>query len=1615
MAKRAGRRCLAAFLALILVLGTVGPIQVFAAEETVSAPDAAVSTTAAEPMVTTYDEFLASLKVLEDYADTYAAANQKTPLALVLNFIRTGVARYNEGLWVEAAGAEETAFVNYVAQQDAANHTNAMGLRNLPEDGFTAPNGQSVEFEHMFGAMDMGYHTPANADMGSWAGDVVDLMECGYNLGVPADTIDAKADYIRTNYLGVSLGTPHSFNSQDIYADLDAFYFLKKIPEITKLSSILEPYFQSITDVDRAAFFVNHRFPGSVTKESVRAALFDVYSKDGKVALLEAARNLDTETELRMSTCYAFADYIFALADGKLKPVDPVDPEPPTPPTPPEPEKPENNPFYEVFFSHHSTLAPGVEQDIKKAMTADDKQIVYYIATADITRDDVDIYANYNNNDGSKWEFSTVMEQVAAAKAKHSNPNDAAHYIENYTPVVSTNADFYNMSTAEPTMLVIEGIVHKEYCGKGNFFGILKDGTPVIGGQETWDANVGNIRDAVGGSVYLVKDGKIAVDPEKHNPNARASRTCVGITADHKVVLMVLDGRQEPFSAGATVQELAQIMLDAGCVTAINLDGGGSTTYVAKQEGENEVRVVNRPSDGNPRAVASSLLVVSHGTPTNEFDHAAISTEYEYLTAGSKLPVSYIGVSSSGNEATVPMGAVLQSADDSIGTVSEITVEGVTKYVFTAKTLGDTELQLVSADGTILGRKTVHVVNADGVKFGKSMITAIYGKSVSLPIALTYNGNLVAANGGEVRFELSAPAAGSFDGFTFTAAGETCGIRTTKVKAILCSDETKTATAKINLYKDGEAAFNFDTADNVADSATPAKLAWNRNVSNGKLGDITEEEPVPVYHLVDPKQGMSLSYVFALDMNSLAIPPNIQQALPILAEFLGVKLDDVTAWELLMMLAERVSPSSQVKVTIQMDPALEFDLSDLRINCECFEVTSASVDENNTATILCNWIKRTGPMESSSVNPICTLSGIKIKPKADAPFDAKNQLDVTLSGGIHYDARVRSSQAFNIAGSQLGQKFGLYQYDNTANLVNDKGAGFESDHCTFTDHFVLDNTVLNGWVQIGEREGEMAYYVDNVRKTNCIEKLPAQDGSADAFYYEFDALGVCRGKYTGFMESPEGLRYAINGVLKTGWRLITDETDGKDYNYYFDPKTGLGVDGKKTIDGFRYVFENKRLVKGDLRLNTYTYDKNDPRYGKPVYQYRWAGLWVALEWVNVDGKTIYFDHMGWAMTNVFRTYNEYKFYVADAKGAVQTNLTGLYDYTHKDGTVKTYYCVQGELQSAPGLVLIDGYYYYFASDSAAVKNCDYWPTLTNGLVPENRCYHFDEQGRMTNPPEKPDPDQPDVPVKNGLVEENGNLYYYVDGVLTGAGLIKIGEDYYYISTSTCAAVCNRTYWVTKTNDLLPAGPYAFGPDGKMLNRPVDPTPDPGPDPEPEPPVPPVPEEKNGIVEVNGKLYYYEHNEIVPAGLVKIGEDYYYARTSTGEIVTNREYWVSKTNDLLPAGPYAFGPDGKMINPPVAPTPDPGPDPEPEPPAPPVPEEKNGIVEENGKLYYYEHNEIVPAGLVKIGEDYYYARTSSGEIVTNREYWVSKTNDLLPAGPYQFGPDGKMMSPPTVAQ
>ena len=966
-----------------------------------------------ETLVTDYSVFLSALQQLEQYADTYVREHAgEESVALVINFIRTGVEKYNSGTWNTFCGEEKTAFTAFVAEQDALNGTNAMCLKDLGL--FTVPNGNEVEFSHMFGCMDMAYHTgnQATADLGSWAGDLCDLVQLSQNYGVTG-TVEEMAEQIRTDNEHLFLydnPKAHSFGQKDLYGDLDAFYILSRLGEGKSVSSIMKSYFtKDLNDSFRAAYFLEHRLGGANTKTDIRSAVFEIYSGNEGIRTLEGTYlENGVNPDIRKACCYAFADYLYLTAQDRL-----------------------DNPYYTVFSSEKSNIAPGVTQEIKMAMSADNKQMVYYLATADVARSDVSVYANYGDNDGSTWKMARVSDQVAAAQAKHSNPDDAANYIPNYNAVASVNADFYNMSNgAVSGTLIMEGV---EYHGitSSNFFGILKDGTPVIGGKDVWNACHDQLQEAVGASIWLVKNGKIAVTATSNYYNNRASRTAVGITYDGKVVLMVLDGRQEPWSCGGSSIEIAQIMLDAGCVQAVNLDGGGSTTYVAKPEGAENPLVINRPSDGFERSVSSSLLVVSTAKPSNVFDHAVVSADYDYLTVGTELEIDARGVTATGGAIDLPEGAALQVSDESVGTLNG--------DVFTANALGDVQLQVVSADGAVLGSKLLHVVQPTELKFTRDSLNVVYGEPETMPLEATYDGKLVKINpndvafgylkislqsignieGGDVnttRTELvfDYPEAGSMSGFDFTG-NEAGGVRTLTVGAVLATklnefQSTVTsefmtayqkaladgftnqqaqliaeevavnkaletaASIKLYLYSADEANFDFSQ-----ETGSDGLLHWKREVSNSRY-----QREINMYYRLDPAEPMVTSYTFAVDMSKMPIPEKLTGLLYMLP---GGDQEGRTAWSFLLQLAERISPLTNVTVDIHIPDGFDVDYSDLKIVNEYFDLTSIKY-QDNTLKLTANFKLQTEPINPTTANPLCVLSGIKLTPTAEAAWDA---------------------------------------------------------------------------------------------------------------------------------------------------------------------------------------------------------------------------------------------------------------------------------------------------------------------------------------------------------------------------------------------------------------------------------------------------------------------------------------------------------------------------------------------------------------------------------------------------------------------------------------------------
>ena len=1329
--------------------------------------------------VTNYSDFLAKFKQLEEYALAYENQSRYDSGELMLNFVRTGVERYRGGNWDTLAGVEITAFTTFVEEQDAANGTSVMDLRDIVTNDFKLPNGNPADFGHMFGTMNISYITTSNktADLSGWAGDICDLLDYCVRVGnVPAGSIDEMTAYILEHCFGVDASDAYGWD--DFYGDMDGYYFVTEYNAGKgSFSELMEEYYTAdLDDSDRAAYFLNSRFPGKFSREDVRNAVFDTYRTNVGLQVLEADRGLGNYADLRKAACFAFADYLFSKADGRLNSgVGGGDQGGTNGPA---------NGLFTVFDSSSSILAPGVKQEIEYAITADGKQMVYYLATVDVTRDDLTIMANYNKNDPSKgWAMQRVEDQVNAMVNNHK-------HIANFKPIVAINGDGFNTVTGEPGgLLVMEGIEWHSVDHDG-FFAILADGTAMIGSQAEYAAYKDQIQEAIGGfGAILVKDGVVIPKGD----STRASRTAIGIKADGSVVMMVMDGRQEPFSCGGTMAEIAQVMYEAGCVNAVNLDGGGSTTFLAKPEGADKIQLVNRPSDGYARSVSTSLVAVSTAVPSEAFERAIISSDYDYLTIGSELKLFAKGVNNIGSSAVVPTEAIWSVSDSTIGSVS---ADGT----FVAKANGEVIVNLMLGD-KVVGSKKLTVVVPDTIGLEDGKMIAVFDELTPIPLKAYYNDNPVLFNvddvllvpviyvGGEDEYEVLDESAAEIIGLNFIGKGEK-GIRNIYIGYQLVANEEIFGFDLVNMYRKDEAVFDFDNV-----TAGNRTLAWTRNVTNAITFDGM------TYSIEDVEAPISVDYTFALDMKSIEIPERLADIVYMLP---GSDTGTQTAFDYLLQLAERVCVLTEVKIIVQFDKNFDVDISNLKIVNDYFALKSASVDKNNVLTMACNWIDQTQPIDPATANPNCIMTGIKVTTKEDAKW-IDNEIVVMNVGNVSYDIYLRASSLYAFAQDlEYQQKFGLYPYvtDETGwEGGEERGAHFASTYADLEDSFILENAPRQGWFYL---DSQYLYYVNGIALTGT-HYLPSIENPEIKRFYKFDENGTLVSPATGIVEVDGDRYYSINGEMQTGWLSSYDE-NGNPVDYYFDPETGKGVTGVQTIAGYTYTFTDYILTRGDL-----VRDANGVRY-------RWAGHWVHGQWFQVDGNW-YCVKKGYgkpgdyyALTGYVQIFTRdavdpskgWQWHLFDENGVFQEHFTGIYENNGRYPYLKN-----GINDSTAGLIYYNGYYYYISPSSGnAIVNQTKWIEKTKGMIPRGN-YSFDEQGRMINPP---------AVVKNGIYNENGGFFYYVNDMkMTDLGALKLTDDsnkVYYIYILPDGKLATGKFVPTKCNGLVESVEIDWGLEGK---------------------------------------------------------------------------------------------------------------------------------------------------------------------------------------------------------
>ena len=216
-----------------------------------------------------------------------------------------------------------------------------------------------------------------------------------------------------------------------------------------------------------------------------------------------------------------------------------------------------------------------------------------------------------------------------------------------------------------------------------------------------------------------------------------------------------------------------------------------------------------------------------------------------------------------------------------------------------------------------------------------------------------------------------------------------------------------------------------------------------------------------------------------------------------------------------------------------------------------------------------------------------------------------------------------------------------------------------------------------------------------------------------------------------------------------------------------------------------------------------------------------------------------------------------------------------------------------------------------------------------------------------------------------IIEENGKLYFTIDGVKMTNGLNEFEGNLYYSLTSG-ELVRGAAIWASQKNGLIPELGYwrYFDESGKLL--------------------------RTGFVTGgDGYVYYYDNDALV-RGFSKIGDDYYMFNAGSGKMYSDATMWVPANDYGVEIGMHYFDADGKMF----------------------VPNLETGvkkIIEENGKLYLTIDGVKMTNGLNELDGELYYSLIS-GELVTGAAIWVSQKNGLIPELGYwrYFDENGKLL-------
>lgn len=245
----------------------------------------------------------------------------------------------------------------------------------------------------------------------------------------------------------------------------------------------------------------------------------------------------------------------------------------------------------------------------------------YSMFVFDITLgNDATIAATAVNDDNNS--IKTTTTELTAKQIMRGQLAAMQNKRPGVTVLGGVNGDFFFGTSADDRNNLLHGIMYRGgECLKNTFdggtvctvFAMMKDGTARCMTQTQYAGSRNDIQEAVGARQQILTSGVTVSSDTTLEP-----RTAVGVSRDGKrVLLLVVDGRRDSYSIGASYAIMAKMFKAFDIWDAVNLDGGGSSTFATRKTGASgtltadSFETLNRPTDSTgDREVVNGLAIV---------------------------------------------------------------------------------------------------------------------------------------------------------------------------------------------------------------------------------------------------------------------------------------------------------------------------------------------------------------------------------------------------------------------------------------------------------------------------------------------------------------------------------------------------------------------------------------------------------------------------------------------------------------------------------------------------------------------------------------------------------------------------------------------------------------------------------------------------------------------------------------------------------------------------------------------------------------------------------------------------------------------------------------------